>query len=117
MEVVGLELLFGVHHRVYRRAEDYRLKKFTTHYGKNPRICSILWKEIIRDKWILRKTKGKPKVKHFLWGMHFMHVYDTEAVSSTTFDCDEKTWRKWTWVYAEAVSRLAPKLVSIFDFI
>ena len=111
-EVLGLELIHGEDGRIFRRKENYRQKNFKQHFGKSPYMISLLWKEIIHDKWILRKTNGKPQPRHLLWALNFMQVYDEETPSSSRFKCDEKTWRKWTWVYVTAMSRLSGKFVS-----
>jgi hypothetical protein len=113
IEVAGLELLLsGESHRIYRRKEAYRLKQFKVHYGKNPELLACVWRKIILDGWILQHTKQKPKLKHFLWAFYNMQVYPKEYNAAVTFSCDEKTWRKWTRIYAEAVARLVGKYVS-----
>jgi hypothetical protein len=112
IEVFGLELLFGETHRIFRRKETYRLKQFKVHYGKDPTILASVWRNIIRDRWVLQKTNQKPKLKHFLWAFYNMQVYPKEHNAAATFTCDEKTWRKWTRIYAEAVARLVGKYVS-----
>jgi hypothetical protein len=114
IEVAGLELLFGEHGRIFRRKEDYRLKQFRVHFGKDPTILASVWRNIIRDGWILRRgnANNKPKLKHFLWAFYNLQVYPKEYNAAATFGCDEKTWRKWTRVYAEAVARLVGKYVS-----
>ena len=56
--------------------------------------------------------KRKPKVVHFLWAMNFMKQYSFKNASCARFHCDKKTWRKWTWMYAKAIARLVPQVVS-----
>jgi hypothetical protein len=41
-----------------------------------------------------------------------MQIYPKEHNAAATFVCDEKTWRKWTRIYAKAVARLVGKYVS-----
>ena len=53
-------------------------------------------------------------------GLEFLAEYDKEGKSATRFDCNEKTWRKWTWIYSEALTKIMPRYVSShlsFDFL
>ena len=111
-ESLGLELIFGENDPIVRRKENYRQQKFKQCHAKSPEMVAVLWKEIIHDRWILRKTNGKPQPRHLLWALNFMQDYEEESPSSDGFNCDEKTWRKWTWIYVTAMSRLAGKFVS-----
>eukprot|EP00541_Cyclophora_tenuis_P002875 CAMPEP_0116555576 /NCGR_PEP_ID=MMETSP0397-20121206/8225_1 /TAXON_ID=216820 /ORGANISM="Cyclophora tenuis, Strain ECT3854" /LENGTH=318 /DNA_ID=CAMNT_0004080865 /DNA_START=230 /DNA_END=1186 /DNA_ORIENTATION=- len=115
VKVAGLELVFPTNHRVFRRADDYFEKKFKTHFGRNSQTCAKVWSEVTKLEWLLERTHQKPQLKHFLWCMNFMHAYRTEGEACTMFDCDEKTWRKWTWVYATAISKLTAKYVKFED--
>ena len=117
LERLGLVLLFGENHRILRRKECYRKKVFRCHYGHNPSMGLNLWNLIKKDKWLNKVTgSNPPNVDHFLWSLYFMYIYDTETRSASRFKCDEKTWRKWTWTYAIAMSRLVKKLVSFNSF-
>ena len=91
MLIEGLELLFGETDCIFRRTNEYREKIFKVHFGKNSFILTILWREIIEDRWIQQNTKRKPQIKHFLWAMNFLYQYLEEIVSSKRFKCDEKT--------------------------
>ena len=42
----------------------------------------------------------------------FLFVYDTEPNAVSRIGCDEKTYRKWIWFYAEAISKLDKIFVS-----
>ena len=53
--------------------------------------------------------------KHLLWALYFLTVYDTEHNSSQRVGkVDEKTYRKWSELFVEAISWLEYEVVSFF---
>jgi len=39
--------------------------------------------------------------------------YSTEQTHAAQVGADEKTFRKWAWLYTGALAKLAPRLVSL----
>ena len=52
---------------------------------------------------------------HLLWGLMFMKLYCAEAVNaSMAGGVDVKTFRKWSWLFAEAIAVLHYSVVGVF---
>jgi hypothetical protein len=97
-----------IYHRVplgqYARRTRYR-----AHFGVDPWLVSYLW--------FLICTYAQPfpngfKPVHLLWGLLFLHLYNSEPVNCTRVACDEKTFRKWAWFVVCALADLEPYVVS-----
>ena len=56
-----------------------------------------------------------PQPKHLLWCLLFMKNYGVEETHAARVGCDEKTFRKWAWLYAEGVAKLDRQFVRSFD--
>lgn len=58
--------------------------------------------------------------KHLLWGLLFLTTYDTEEnLAQRVGNVDEKTFRKWSRLFVDAISYLECEVVSslsIFSF-
>eukprot|EP00523_Entomoneis_sp_CCMP467_P003026 CAMPEP_0168754196 /NCGR_PEP_ID=MMETSP0724-20121128/19369_1 /TAXON_ID=265536 /ORGANISM="Amphiprora sp., Strain CCMP467" /LENGTH=99 /DNA_ID=CAMNT_0008802653 /DNA_START=33 /DNA_END=329 /DNA_ORIENTATION=+ len=67
--------------------------RFNSAFGTNSKRCSILWKNLVRRKYIPKETSPK----HLLWSLLFMKVYADEVILSSLAQCDAKTFRKWIW--------------------
>lgn len=75
-------------------------RRFTSLFGVSPRVCAIAW-DLIRQKI---PRGGEPK--HLLWAFLFLKVYYTEAVMRTITGVDDKTQRKWTWLFIDLLAEL-----------
>lgn len=52
---------------------------------------------------------------NLLWYLHFVKNFSTEMVKCVLWKCDEKTYRKWSWIFIRNISET--KLVSEIEFI
>jgi hypothetical protein len=68
----------------------------------------MLWNMI--DPLLSISQHAKPV--HLLWGLMLLKLYDNESVNCSTAGVDETTFRKWSWVFVEAISDLEHQLVS-----
>jgi len=105
---LGMDVKGVAHQRSGRRRN---VGRFIAWYGTEPYICSI-----VRDKLVisgyLHGHKGEPK--HFLWALHFLKCYSTEANNAASVGgVDEKTFRKHAWFYAKGIASLVTSVVSI----
>ena len=78
------------------------------------RLVALVWRELMEDGWIVRCAGRCPHPKHLLWSLLFLKIYGVEEVHAARVGCDEKTFRKWAWLYAEAVAKLDRKFVRVF---
>lgn len=109
-ETLGLTII-GRGRNSSRRA---RKRRFVAHYGIEPRLVALVWRELMEDGWIVRCAGRCPHPKHLLWSLLFLKIYGVEEVHAARVGCDEKTFRKWAWLYAEAVAKLDRKFVRVF---
>jgi DDE superfamily endonuclease len=78
-------------------------RRFRGHFGTSPEICSILWDMVDPGRTM---PKGA-RPKHLLWSLAFLKLYlNEEALSGLAGGVDEKTLRKWTWIFVYAMSDL-----------
>ncbi len=81
-------------------------RRFRGIFGASPAVCARVW-SIIRAE-VLRG--GMPV--HLLWALLFLKLYNIEHVHSALVGADEKTFRKWCWVFVKILSGL--KIVRIY---
>ena len=54
------------------------------------------------------------KPKHLLWALMLVKVYAKEEVLAKLARCDEKTFRKWAWLFVEEISEsVMPEVVNL----
>lgn len=90
---------------------DTKRRRFVSFFGIEACLVSRLWSMLIQHgKLAILRS---PKPIHLLWALMFLQVYDTEERNAARCKCDEKTFRKWAWWYAEAVADLDEYVVSL----
>jgi hypothetical protein len=89
-------------------------RRFREMFGCSAAVVAITWNYIERViGWTGLKGYRSRKIDHLLWALMFLKVYGKEATLSSLFGgVDEKTYRKWVWLYVEAVSSLESFVVS-----
>jgi hypothetical protein len=103
---------------IKRQLEDPTSREFKAdwmaHFGTMPDQCVWIWNNLDPCK-----TIGKAaQCCHLLWALYFLRVYPTEktgrsAVAHSSGTVVEKTWRKWTQDFVEAISYLESRVVSL----
>lgn len=76
------------------------LRRFKSFFGITPLVCSIVWDEVKNE------APYGAEPKHLLWCMSFLKEYSGEHYRRSIFDADEKTIRKWTWIFVKLLSNL-----------
>lgn len=122
-----LKIGMGLLQKPLEGSEKIQRRRFVANFGASWEICSILWQLCLTsgDVTFFKSLESLPsnferllnrppyKPKHLLYAMHFMKCYSTENQSSSELDrADEKTFRKWTWVFIEALAGLKNEVVS-----
>lgn len=91
--------------------------RFKSHFGTQPRICSDVWTRI--NPAASMPTGAKPV--HLLWALMFLKLYSSESVLCTLASAgeavDEKTLRKWVWMFVPAIADITNDVVSSIFFI
>lgn len=81
-------------------------RKFRSCFGASVLVLTIAWNTLEVQK--LLPAEGHPK--HLLWMCAFLKTYSSENVYAAWFKVSEKTFRKWVWLFLEAVAKI--ELVS-----
>jgi hypothetical protein len=81
-------------------------RRFRSMFGVPIEVVPALWLSCCEDE---RGVQGG-KPRHLLWALLFLKLYSCEHVSAAMCRCDEKTYRKWAWIYVDKLADL--KLVS-----
>lgn len=92
------------------KSKPIALRRFKTFFGVCPTICSIVWKELNKN--------GLPQgalPKHLLWCLSFLKQYSTEHCRRSLFRSDEKTIRKWTWIFVKLLSDMNVVICFYFN--
>jgi hypothetical protein len=78
--------------------------------GTSYDVCSEVW-NLINPSETEELEGAHPK--HLLWALLFLKCYCTMPILTRVVGgVDEKTFRKWTWVFVAAVAGLKPRVVS-----
>jgi hypothetical protein len=83
-------------------------------FGTSPEMCTRLWQMI--DPFVSMPNGVHPR--HLLWALMLLKLYCAESVLCTLAGGengrapDEKTFRKWCWLFVEAISDLQFSVVS-----
>ena len=82
------------------RSTEIGRQRFREFFGIPPELCSIVWNELYNSDAI--PVFGQPH--HLLWALLFLKRYFTEHVMSAVIGHDEKTIRKWVWIFVHLLS-------------
>lgn len=87
-------------------SETTRERNFSAFFGTTATVCVTLWA-------LAEVEDSSTKPVHLLWGLMLMNLYASESVLCTlTGGVDEKTFRKWSWIWITAVGALSDTVVS-----
>lgn len=81
-------------------------RRFRAFFGVTPKICARVWLLLEPN------CPSRAMPKHLLWALFFLKVYSNEHVSSVSASADEKTVRKWQWIFVKLMAGL--RIVSFF---
>lgn len=104
----GLEIL-GVSKKC--RSLKVRDRRFRSAFGTSSMVIAILW-QVSKDS--VNRRYADARDVHILWAFHFMKCYSTETVHVATLQGagDEKTFRKWVWIFLKEISYHQEEVVS-----
>lgn len=75
-------------------------RRFKSFFGVSSLVCSISWK-MLESTLPLEATPN-----HLLWSLCFLKQYTSEHTRHVLFQADEKTIRKWTWIFVDALANM-----------
>ena len=92
---------------------DVQERRWKHFYGVLPDLCCIIWRKLDAHNSI-----HGGDFKHLMWALYFLKVYGKEEDNSNySGGVDEKTFRKWTHIFVEAISFLESSVVSVVSFL
>lgn len=90
----------------YGISKSVGMRRFKANFGVSPNVCHKLWQELVKP--------NNPEPNHLMWTLKFLKTYPTENVLATILERDEKTLRKYIWLYVTCLAEL--NVVHIFFF-
>lgn len=86
-------------------------RRFRSTFGTSSDVCSVLW-NMLQPYTTMHQNGIVPH--HLLWSLMFLKEYAHETVHCAMVGgVDEKTFRKWSWLFVDAISFLEPMVVSV----
>ena len=82
------------------RSKHVGLRRFREHFGTTPNICEIVWN--LLDDQELHPHGALPI--HLLCALLFLKLYESEHINRSLTGFDEKTFRKWQWLYVDLMA-------------
>lgn len=79
------------------RSQKVKLRRFKSFFGVTPTVCSLVWLRI-------KSNAPGSHPKHLLWGLLFLKQYSIEHIRRSIVNADEKTIRKWSWIFVKLIS-------------
>ena len=81
-------------------ATEYR--RWMSCFGAEPPVVAELWARINPEETMPPGVKAE----HIMWALYFLKVYNAEEVNTQNVEGNpvEKTFRKWVWLFIEAIS-------------
>jgi len=99
-----------------RGTSKARARRFKAHFGCDPAAMSALWHELYKSGW-LRYAGVRPKPEHLLFALVFLKSYASEEIHAALCKTNVRTFRRWSWFYAEGIANLDKKFVSCCVFV
>lgn len=82
--------------------------RFRATFGTTPNVCARVWQ--LLDPMETMPTGVSPK--HLLMALMFLKLYCSETVHGLFAGVNRKTFRKWSWLFVEAIASLEHDVVS-----
>ena len=79
-------------------------QRFCSTFGVNALICTQLW-------YLIGINAGENLIrtalpKHLLWSLLLLKQYNSTEIASAIAGVDEKTYRKWSWIFVHILADL-----------
>lgn len=91
-------------------------RRWMSFFGSSPELCCIIWSKLDVQNTMASEGYANADYKHLMWALYFLKAYGNEECNSNfAGGADEKTFRKWTRIFVEAISYLEASVVSLCD--
>ena len=82
-------------------SDEVGLRRFREHFGITLEFGAIAWQKLEHQHL---NPRGASPI-HMLCAIGFLKQYQTESVARAINGMDEKTLRKWRWVYVNLLAK------------
>ena len=89
-------------HRSSNRRKRVSLERFSATFGCSLCVAAAVWNRLDKKDLLPEDML----VKHLLWSLSFLKLYNPERAQAPVCGGDEKTFRKWVWIALEALAEL-----------
>lgn len=91
-------------------------RRFRSLFGTSWEICADIWNDLVEMEHSVMAMRGVQNY-HLLWALMLLKTYQTESIlGGMCRGATEKTFRKWSWSFVEAVADLSYAKVKKFAF-
>lgn len=117
--ILSIELIREVLEReslvIFRRNQSkskaLAIRQWASHFGTSLEVCVMI---LYGRRSSQKGDVCREELVHLLWGLYLLKVYGTgDTSSSNVGGVDDKTWRKWTELFVDAISYLEYDVVSL----
>jgi hypothetical protein len=92
-----------------------RTARFKSFYGSQPIVFVKIWEDLQTTDILEARINAKKHLcDHLLMCAYFLKVYPTETTMAGMFKMEEKTVRKWVWLFAKKIQALKKSKVRLF---
>lgn len=86
-------------------------RRLKSMFGVTPKVCSLIWNLILP----ILSIECSPC--HLLWALMFLRCYNTEETNRAIVKTDEKTFRKYSCILINYISRMrvVSKMIQLFE--
>ena len=97
--------------RTLKGKDELFIRRFRGRFGVDPSSVLILWNYLEIHGEFDFLYRQSLVLEHLFWALEFLKNYCNEDTQADKFGVDQKTYRKWIWVYVKGIASIAPKLV------
>lgn len=76
------------------------IRRFRSMFGCTHFHCETIW------NLLMGRHPPYSHPRHLLMALLFLKVYSTEEIHHAISGADEKTFRKWSWIYTSLIAKL-----------
>ena len=93
-------------------SEKVAMRRFKSEFGVAPDVVRDAWDLLIESKFFQRKIskatilRRPPNPQHLLWALMLLKQYSLTTTLAKIAKVDEKTYRKWSFLYLDSLAEL-----------
>jgi hypothetical protein len=108
IKAVARDMLRKANSRVASCLERKVDKLWKAFFGTSPVVAADIWSRLDPRATV----NPRSHLRHLLYAFVFLKVYGMEKMHGKIVGVDGETFRKWSWVFVDAISGLLDEVVS-----